>query len=81
MMHLAGNISVPLVGRVFSGLQICGFLMPSETPLEASRLGSREERIGIIHQLRDLVAHMHSNIKPRNLLLCDADGREVRLRL
>ncbi|KAJ7226598.1 kinase-like domain-containing protein [Mycena rebaudengoi] len=78
-MHLAGDCCVALVGRVFHNSAVIGFCMPIETPIDAARISTIEERIRIIHKLKHLVATLHSrnivhgDIKPENLLVC-ADG-------
>ncbi|KAJ7159933.1 kinase-like domain-containing protein [Mycena crocata] len=82
-MHLAGDSSVAIVGRVFRAAnttEILGYAMAMETPLDSSKIPTKQDRIHIIHQIRDLVAGIHAknilhgDFKPRNLLFC-SDGR------
>ncbi|KAJ6512081.1 kinase-like domain-containing protein [Mycena vitilis] len=88
-MQLAGDSSVSVVGRLFRRIdldtkneRIVGFCMPLERPIDPSNIPTKDERIRLIHQLRDLVSDLHSkqpplihgDIKPQNLLLC-SDGR------
>ncbi|KAJ7175956.1 kinase-like domain-containing protein [Mycena filopes] len=79
-MQAAGDCSVSLVGRVFDCGVPVGLCMPIETPLDLVNLGTKEDRIRIIHQLRDLITELHrkdivhGDLKPQNLLIC-SDGR------
>ncbi|KAJ7664346.1 kinase-like domain-containing protein [Mycena polygramma] len=80
IMQLAGDCSVSVVGRLFFAGSFTGFCMPIETPIDPKNIGSKEERVRIIYQLRDLLAELHKknivhgDVKPQNLLMC-ADGR------
>ncbi|KAJ7174371.1 kinase-like domain-containing protein [Mycena filopes] len=84
LMSLAGDSSVSLVGRIFQRNKPVGFVMPLETPVvdadnNIAVAATKEERVSIIHRLRELVAALHEkhivhgDVKPQNLLLC-ADG-------
>ncbi|KAJ7482287.1 kinase-like domain-containing protein [Mycena galericulata] len=80
IMSLAGDCSVSVVGRLFHDGRVVGLCMPLETLLDTPNIGTKGERVRIIHQLRDLVAELHSkgiihgDLKPQNLLIC-SDGR------
>ncbi|KAJ7150370.1 kinase-like domain-containing protein [Mycena filopes] len=82
MMDLAGDSAVSRIGRLFEcgGAIIIGFCMPIETPVDPANIGTKEERVRIIYQLRDLVAELHKkniihgDVKPHNLLMC-SDNR------
>ncbi|KAJ7364180.1 kinase-like domain-containing protein [Mycena albidolilacea] len=79
IMKLAGDCSVSLVGRIFRRNEPVGIVMPIETPVDADNIATKEERVRIIHRLRELVAELHKkhivhgDVKPQNLLFC-ADG-------
>ncbi|KAJ7130631.1 kinase-like domain-containing protein [Mycena epipterygia] len=53
--------------------------MPIETPVDPPAIGTKDERIRLIYQLRDLLANLHKkkivhgDVKPHNLLMC-SDG-------
>ncbi|KAJ7215435.1 kinase-like domain-containing protein [Mycena pura] len=80
MMRLAGDCCVSIVGRMFCGGHPSGICMPIEEPVDPVSIATKEERVRLIHQLRDLVAELHAknivhgDLKPQNLLLC-SDGR------
>ncbi|KAJ7652258.1 kinase-like domain-containing protein [Mycena rosella] len=81
MMRRAGDSCITIVGRVFRRPSTpVGYYMPIEVPLDASKIATKEERVRIIRQLRELVAEIHGlnmvhgDVKPQNLLLC-SDGR------
>ncbi|KAJ7471755.1 kinase-like domain-containing protein, partial [Mycena latifolia] len=83
IMQLAGDCSVSIVGRLFlepESTQIMGFCTPIETALDPVNIGTKDERIRLIYQLRDLLADLHSkhlvhgDVKPKNILMC-SDGR------
>ncbi|KAJ7160079.1 kinase-like domain-containing protein [Mycena filopes] len=79
LMKFVGDCSVSLVGRIFRRDASVGIVMPIETPVDADNIATKEERVRIIHRLRELVAELHKkhivhgDVKPQNLLLC-ADG-------
>ncbi|KAJ7213268.1 kinase-like domain-containing protein [Mycena rebaudengoi] len=91
IMELAGDCCVPIVGRAFRGSNVVGFCTPIESPIDTSQIATKEERIRIIYQLRDVVAKLHSknivhgDISPANLLmrsdgqlhLCDFDDASI----
>lgn len=76
LTNLAGECSVACIGRLFECGRVYGICMPIETPIDPENIGTKEERIHIIYQLRDLVTELHKkriihgDIKPQNLLLC-----------
>ncbi|KAJ7603963.1 kinase-like domain-containing protein, partial [Mycena polygramma] len=80
IMHLAGDCSVSLVGRLFQGGVVVGICMPIETPIDPATISTKGERVQMIHQLRELLSELHTkqivhgDLKPQNLLMC-SDGR------
>ncbi|KAJ6602550.1 kinase-like domain-containing protein, partial [Mycena vulgaris] len=83
VMQLAGDCSVSILGRIFlepESDQVMGFCMPIEAPINTSNFGTKDERVRLIYQLRDLLADLHTkkivhgDVKPANILMC-SDGR------
>ncbi|KAG7442795.1 uncharacterized protein BT62DRAFT_935526 [Guyanagaster necrorhizus] len=77
LMLLAGDCSVPVVGRLYSNAELAGFITlyescgaPASEMFKTPRIRaelSTERRLEIISQLFDLVDRLHA----RGILHCD----------